>query len=450
MAIIYCNKSGLDANSGATAALAKLTITAAVTAAGSGGTVIVGSGWYNEKIILPAINATTTFYADGNVVVDGQGQSVGYLITPTQTNQCYLSFLPYTSGGGWTFKNSPANMIFYWAALNNLTLNFTNCIFLGGGITQYAINTNASDAVISGNFQNCIFSGFTTEAVHIGVYYGDIPSINFVQNTFYNSPIAIRFLVGQGTGTAQYTGIIRQNIFSTGTTALQFQNAVTTNASNIAQNNYYAYTNFLINGGSTYTVAGGISAIQALNFEIGGFVANPNFTDATNNIFYLTQQIAAFPIVAQVGAYPYGYTQGANNNSTGTWNIIAGAGHDNSGWYNPDGNVTKDVTTGNLILSSGTSGIIWSPVVNSGIVGCKTTELDIAGIQVYPTNMIDSTLADVRPNYQTSEVRASDTIFTQNDGVLAWTTIKNNIPFTAISGRYIQCRITLTTLDGQG
>jgi len=355
-----------------------------------------------------------------------------------------ISVLPYTTGGTWTFQNCPTTVFVNqnnWS--NTTTINFTNCVFLGSP-TPYWF-TNAGSGASGGNpfagtIKNCIFANFSNIAIDYRTYsVSSSPTVT--QCTFYNCTTAFNYTYRQTPAT--FTGVITQNIFSNCTTAIAMVPVVTT-AAVINENLYYSTTNLLNNNSSLYTT---LSSVQALGFEVNGGVGNPNFTDTSKNIFYLTQQQPLFPNVAQVGAYPYGYTQGANNNSTGTWNIIAGAGHDNSGWYNPDGNVTKDGTTGNLILSNGTSGVIWSPVVDTGIVGCKTTELDISGIQVYPTNMIDSTLADVRPNYQTSEVRASDTLFNQNDGVLGWTTIKNNIPFTAISGRYIQCRITLVTND---
>jgi len=61
--------------------------------------------------------------------------------------------------------------------------------------------------------------------------------------------------------------------------------------------------------------------------------------------------------------------------------------------------------------------------------------------------MADSNTADIRPNYQTSEIRASNSSFNQNDGVIAWTTVKNNIPFNYVAGQYVQIRITLTSVD---
>ena len=61
------------ANNGSTALLAKLTISAAITAAGSANTtIIIGSGLYNEKITI-GVGDTCTVYCDGVVTLDGTG-----------------------------------------------------------------------------------------------------------------------------------------------------------------------------------------------------------------------------------------------------------------------------------------------------------------------------------------------------------------------------------------
>jgi len=196
----------------------------------------------------------------------------------------------------------------------------------------------------------------------------------------------------------------------------------------------------LVNGADTYTT---LASIQALGYgwESTGMITNPAFEDPTNNILYPTVQLSA---LMTIGAYSYGYVTGPNFNST-TWNIIAGGGHDNSGWYNPDGNVT--LVSGSFQLTTGTSGSIWSPVYQFTSVQ-SVSILNISAIQVWPTNMVDSTLADIEPNYQTAEIRASVTSFNQNDGVIAWTTVKNNIVFSPpVIGYYVQVKLTLVNND---
>ena len=441
MSTWYVSKSGLDTNSGASYLLSKLTISGGVSAAASGDTIIVGSGYYVNETITDA--KSLTFYADGVVVCDG-GNVTSYFYY--FNNSIYggnngLSFTPYNAAGQWIFKNY-VNYIFRLyenvsGGLQVITLN--NCILDGNKNCNYAIAA-ASSQCYSFNLTKCIFTNFKLYGLYNPYQYNQIPSTIIVQCTFYSCGTAI-FL--PTTSTVLPAVSLYANIFSSNTTVL------TATSSNVVFNTYnynlyYNNTNLLNLNSVNYTT---LPAVQALGYELAGAVSDPQFVDVANNCFYLKQQHALYPNIVQVGMYPYGYTRGAANDADSNWHIIAGAGYDNSGWYNPDGNITKNGVTGNLELTNGTSGVIWSPVIDTGIVGCKTTEIDITAIQVWPTNMIDTTISDVRPNYQTVEVRASDTIYNQNDGVLAWSEVKSNIPFTAISGQYLQCRLSLRTND---
>ena len=425
----WVNKSGSDANNGSTALLAKLTILGAYTAAASNDTIVVGSGIYNER--LGNTTKSLTFLADGIVIIDGTGFAN---LNFVYSGNFQANFRPYTTGGWWVFQNwigiSSLSLISGQSA-SNFAITLQNAVFInciaGAACTIY----NVGAATIS----NCIFgSGFVTPITNAS--YSNIQYCTFY-NALGGTTVAIDPTGGSGT-----TGTYVNNIIQGYTTAI----SIPTSAFYINQNLYYNNTNLLKIGATTYTT---LHDVQALGYELNGVVGDPHFADPTNNIFYLTQQRALFPNSPQVGAYPYGFTRGANNDSDGKWHIIAGAGYDNTGWYNPDGNVTKNGTTGNLELSSGTSGVVWSPVIDTGIIGCKTTELDITAIQVWPTNMVDYDISDVRPNYQTVEVRASDGSFAQNDAVIAWTVVKSNMAFTAISGRYLQCRITMRSNDVQ-
>ena len=432
---LWVNKSGSDANNGSTALLSKLTIQAAATAAASNDTIVVGSGLYNEKVSFVSKNLTC--YADGIVVIDGSNLSNGYLVQ--QAGNGYTIIMqPYTTGGLWVFQNNIGTGILQTNGTTAIcTIN--NAIFLSNGQASGIVRTGGGGYGSTMTISNCVFSGFSTSAITYLSEQMTSLSHSFYNNTFYNNAIAIQYTGVSGLTTTY----IYNNIFSTGTTSVSIPTTQTT-LSYYNKNIHYGVTNLLIYQSNIYTT---LPAVQALGYELNGVVGDPHFADPTNNVFYLTQQQALYPGTPQVGAYPYGFTRGANNDSDGKWHIIAGAGYDNTGWYNPDGNVTKNGTTGNLELSSGTSGVVWSPVIDTGIVGCKTTELDISAIQVWPTNMVDTTATDIRPNYQTVEVRASDTVFNQNDGVVAWNEVKSNMAFTAISGRYLQCRLTLRAND---
>jgi len=409
MATIFCSKSGSDANNGSTYVLSKLTIGASITAAGNSGTVIIGSGLYNEKI---STGNNITLYMDGIVVLDGTGIANS---SPAISLAVTITILPYTSGGVCIIQNHTTSVLISIVNTGS-TSTFQNVVLLSNtNATGTYINSQSNTNTV--NFYNVLFSGFATPVV---TNPSQIANLSFYNCTFYNGTTGI-------TSTTQGSILI-----SNCTTAWSFSTTPTITSINI--NLYYTITNWIKT--STYT---SLAQVQAAGYDLLSAVANPNFVDPANNIFYLTSQSTVSPTV---GMYPYGLTRGAANDVGGLWHIIPGAGYDNSGWYNPDGNITKNGTTGYLELTGGSSGVVWSPVMDLGMVQ-SVSQLNLESVQTFPTNMIDSTNADVRPNYQTSEIRGSLSSFAQNDGVIAWTTVKNNLPFAAITGRYIQVRFTL-------
>jgi len=434
MATIYVNKNGSDANNGSTAALAKVTISAGITAAGSGGTVIVGSGSYNE---LLTVSASQTLYADGNVVLDGNGQASSQLVSGNN-----LSFIPYTTGGTWTFKNSPGSIIFNLGTTAP-TVTFNFCTFISNsnntGIT-YGLNTVNGVITIT----NCVFIGFSSVAV-TSSGGGGLLTFNITKNTFYNCTIALQpSILSQ----VQISGTITQNIFSTGTTAIQVPSA-NSSLVNVALNNndYYGYTNLLKTSTGTYTTLGQVQAINSL--EVNGMVTNPAFLDTTNAILYPTVNLN--PLM-QIGAYAFGKTTGSANAGTDTtWKIINALdspAQSGTGWYNADTNITQDGTTKDFILNAGTSGIIVSPVYDLGSPQFVSS-VNIAATQIWAaagaTNgkMIDTTSTDIRPNYQTIRVRGQTTAFNQGDASPSWVEVKSDNTFTSIVARYFQIECTL-------
>ena len=424
---IFVSKSGSDANNGSTYLLSKLTIQAGITAAGSGGTVIVGSGLYNEKL---TVTNTLTINYDGVVILDGTSISSNPALLFT-TNTATLNMSPYISGGQFIIQNHIGTNLIYESGTLTLTLNLTNVIFISNSNTN-AINTAYYWPSIT--LINCVFSGFTTAITG----QNTSPNIiNVINCTFYSGTTGIITVNAANLS-------INNCIFSNITTAWNAASASVVIANN---NLYYTITNWKV-GASTYTSQ---ATLQAAGYDSVSLWQNPNFIDPTNNIFYLTSN----PNVTSnnylyYGAFPYcSITRGNFYNPDSKWNIIAGAGYDNSGWYNPDGNVT--LVSGMFQLTSGTSGAIWSPVYDLG-ASRTISQFNIEAIQSWPTNMVDKTTSDVRPNYQTAEIRASATTFNQNDGVIAWVELRNKVNFvtqgsTLITGRYCQLRLTLTNID---
>ena len=434
MAIFYVSKSGNDSNSGASYALSFLTISKALLQTGNN-TIIVGAGLYNEKLTtLAAGSVTVTIYCDGVVVLDGTGIANSNPAI-NLVDSCITSIIPYTSGGQFIIQNHiGTNLISATGGGGHtVALTITNGILLSNSnsVGMYCGNGETEAFYLT----NVVMSGFTTN-IQVAYVGGNNTYIQCFNCTFYNSTSGL-LVVSNAT---LLSLVLSQCIFSNITTAFNIQYVATITFLN--DNLYYNVTNWII-ASNTYT---SLSQVQALNplYDSRSQVGNPNFTDPTNNIFFLKQASPLAPNI-NVGAYPYSYTRGQANNPDSTWNITNTAL--NTGWYNPDGNITQDGVTGYFVLTGGTGGQIWSPVINSTIKGNKTTRIDCVSDQYYPTNLLDSTLADVRPNYQTAEVRASDTSFSQNDGTVAWTTVNLNMPFTAISGQYVQVRISFTSID---
>jgi hypothetical protein len=444
MATIYVNKSGNDSNNGSTAVLAKLTIQAGITAAGDNGTVYVGSGSYNEKLSYTSPGSSArapNLYADGIVTLDGSGLASGAALTiNTRTSGWLIG--AYTTGGLWIVKNYTASGGLFVFSCNGtnvsgFTIDVSNVIFISNSNAS-AIQLAAGGTGNNGSIyvHGNIFVGNFTRGIDGSSSSSGVTWTNYVYlNTFYNNTTHIDL-----SGTVQNAPQIYQNIFSTSTTAVNTKNSPTALNTNL----YYSNTHLLNINGSNYDTLG---AVQALGYEANrGLSQDPQFVDAANGVFYLKAD--PYGDLTQYGMYPFGHTRGENYDPDTEWDIYTSS-PDNTKWYNPDSNVTKNGTTGFFELTSGTSGVIWSPVWDLSN-SQQITRVDIEANQIWPTNMVDKTTSDVRPNYQTCEIRTNATSFNQDDGVISWTEVKNNIAFTTMTGRYVQIRLTLRNDDVAG
>jgi len=449
MATIYVSKSGNNSNNGSTYALSKLTIQAGLTAAGSGGTLIIGSGLYNEQASL---SGAITIYADGIVVMDGTGlASTSPLLTLTlSSSSTTVSMLPYTNGGAFVFQNcinlSVTAMVLNLSGGtgNNQIYILQNVIFRNN-ISTYTIYHTASGNVYSGGMltmTNCLIAGNPTNNPN-GIYKAGTtnPSIvSLAYCTFYNLSAAIS---SSNNSTIPIT--LSSNLFNIFSNVTTPYNVTTVTTSN--QNQYYNATNWVV-GATTYS---SFATLQAAGYDANSIVADPQFVDPTNNVFYRKTQSA---VSNNIGMYPYGLARGYGYNPDSQWQVTASA--DNTGWYSADGGVVKDGTTGYFELVNATSSLLYSPVWDTGIVGCKPKNIHLAVNQTWPTNMIDTTKTDTMPNYQTVEVRASDTVFAQNAGIPAWTEVHTETAFSGlggaapVSGRFLQVRLCFRADDLAG
>ncbi|MFA6065242.1 MAG: hypothetical protein WC746_05360 [archaeon] len=438
MAILYVNKSGSNTYDGTSQIFVsgttgpKLTIQAGITAMATGDSLIVGSGSYNERITLAA--KTYYLYADGVVVLDGAGLiGTGSAIDGVSLSSNNLDMTKHSTGGKWIIKNHNVNsatvgLIKLMANVGKVH-NLSYLELYGSTDNTVGISIAAGTGNLSTlNISYCTFKDFSDFAIKGGVSAGT-GMINAIYNTFYNCGHGIYIMITYGSLIGAY-----RNIFHTCTTG--YRHAGNVNPGGTCNyNSYYNCTNLLYIYNTTYTT---LEAVQAISSELQGFSTNPNMIDPANNVFFLSS-------TGDYGAYPYSsIARGANYNPDSKWIISASA--DNSGWYNPDGNVTKNGTTGFFELTSGTSGVIWSPVYDLGSIQF-VTQFNLASIQTWGTSMVDKTKTDTAPNYQTAEIRMSVTSFDQDAASPDWTEVKINCPFTPAPARYAQVKLTLRNDD---
>ena len=417
--------------SGANANAAKLTIQAATTASASGDTVIVGSGVYAEKINIGV--KTMTYIADGIVTMDGGNVvTTPAMYSNNGSTNTTLTMQAATTGGKWIIKGYVGTYLVYSTAGSNVGLSFvfSDVDFISNGNTRGVYNDarNASGSA-SCIFVRCTFVGFTDYAVVFTCWV--VAILNATNCTFYNNANTIYVSGTVGYLTTWY------NIVSD--TSYAFNNSGTASVVSSNYNQFYNITKFR----NISTDYNSLALWQALGptYDPNSQIANPNFLDKANNIFYLK---SLSTMGRQLGAYQYGYARGTAYDPEGKWDV--GNIADNSKWYSADGNVGKNAVTGYLELVGGTSAVVDSPVYDLGSVQL-VRRINLALDQTYPTNMVDKTISDVKPNYQTLEIRASGSTFAQDAVSPSWIEVKSEALITPISGRYVQLRLTLRTDD---
>lgn len=197
MAIIYLRSTtGSDANSGATWALAKATLTAALTAAGTNGTVYVSQAHSevlaaNTSYSIPdgcrvlgvndSAEPPTTLVSAADAthpVISGDNGATTYLITLNSGNGSLVSGIEFTSGANYT--GSTSTILF--DSVNTVGAHLWNkCKFTYGG----ASGAGGFQAGYGGGrarhhyFSNCILS-FASSSMRIRQQGGNIYFNNLV------------------------------------------------------------------------------------------------------------------------------------------------------------------------------------------------------------------------------------------------------------------------------
>jgi len=101
--------------------------------------------------------------------------------------------------------------------------------------------------------------------------------------------------------------------------------------------------------------------------------------------------------------------------------------------------------SGRIVLSAGQAVGTWaSPVKDLGELNVlRLAASDLAGNEVEPTDVFDSSNSDTAPNRKTFEFRASMSSFAANAASPAWVEVEVGSEPPVIAGRFVQVRITL-------
>jgi hypothetical protein len=197
MATYYVRTDGNDANTGlgSTTALAWRTLQKALgaTGIGSGDTVYIAPGHYNEGVTVGGTYSAETQIIGDPTAAQFSGVSAGYVkhsqFTSTGTAARNIATLITSTGKNYLhFKN----IYFEMAADNtNIVINiatarftkFTSCVFYNntkpsaGGSEDFSIGTTAAGQTANTVISNCIFYGIKYGLIVGGTATGDTSSI---------------------------------------------------------------------------------------------------------------------------------------------------------------------------------------------------------------------------------------------------------------------------------
>jgi hypothetical protein len=363
-------------------------------------------------------------YADGTVIMDGSGKGAYAVFNYPGARS--VRILPHPEKGGkWIFRNYSGTSIINATSTGTVT-NVLDCCELYSNTNSFGFYDISGTAYGRGlTISNSIFVGnFVDSAIYIA---GAASSPVTIYNvTIYNATRGIY----RGADSASQSTIIRDSIISNCTTAWHLNQAFGATTI-ITRNQYYSITNWKASS-TTYTA---LADVQTAGQDSLSIVSDPQFEDPTNGIVYL-KSISS--ISRTQGAVPFGYTTGSGAGDA-KWIVTATA--DNSGWYCSDGSVTKNGSTGFFELTSGLVGVLYSPVIDLTTVQV-VKQVNLSVDQSWPVGMVDTTKTDVKPNYQTVEIRASGVAFNQGDGSPSWTEVKTEQNFVPVVGRFVQLKLT--------
>ncbi len=384
---IFVNKSGNDSDSGATAALAKLTIGGATAIAVAGDRIRVQTGVYNETVVLTVAGAGVQVVADGLVILDGQNvlatgisssSTSRGIMTGLFNDESCLIVKDFTSTGMIMggFSNSAENLIVRDCP-NGIILSAQQNILQDCLVHDCATRGIQADTsiVVNATIRRC-----TVVDCAIGVDLDDTSDDIFLSDMIVaRQQLGAMVLLDVETPPGDFFSN-RNNFFFDGTSTADFQ--ATTGITTLA---------------AWRTASGG---------DAQSISSDPLFVDSAKKLYML--DVLSPSLTAGTGS-PGGHQGFFPNPAVGISNNV------NAGlWDDPGGGGTA-VYTGvaqdgsqNIELIATPTGTYESGALVFGVA--RVLSQLLAEMQIiYPAQVLDSTTGDIEPNRLTLEVRGAAT-----------------------------------------
>lgn len=422
MATIYVAKDGNDGNSGASYALAKLSIGGAVTAASTGDTIQIGPGVYNEAVTTG--NKTLTFQGDGYVIVDGTGGlTTGFNCTGTSKTLLINDIVVqnFTNGISMSASASFGAMVATRCWIRACTNGFLKN---AGSTDDYA-------------FTNTKITGCTT-----GINYsvGGMQSCAISRCVFADNTTGFTKTASGGT-------TIRHSIFANNGKHINFTNTAGTIVINWNDIWFDGTANSTWGGTTTTSFATWKSTSSQ---DANSVSQDPVFADRLKGVYHLATNSPLLTLLDD-SAGGTGYGAGLSQ-----FPVICWSDNDFEGNWD-DFHLTDLVVngSGNLELASGaTSGTCLTEVYDLGSVrGLKrinlVTNLDANSA---PTDVPDWETGDTQPRRLTFRYRYDTASFLWDDDEVdgpTWIEVEPSALGYVVTtaARYVQVEVTLRS-DG--
>lgn len=410
MAILYVAKDGNDANSGATWALAKLTMGGAHSAASANDTIYVAAGRYSETV---AITKVLFMYAVGEVINDN---SVGGLVNGFTC-----------SAAGALLGGFIADGFTSYGFASTWTLHCVNCIARNNG--SHGFSTGAWSYTL--NTLNCVAYGNGGSGIY-NTGYAEI-----LNNVCFNNS---RYGIEDGQINA-VTQMIRNNVCFGNTLAQLYFSALGYSSRFLHNYNHLdlaGTTNIGTINATNYTTLALFQAALTTGAESNDSTGTVELNDVAKYLYH------TLPSSTQL------LGTGIGGNSKGL--AVAYGMSENLNLAKITGGVFSDVEWDAVnkrlqLVAPASSGYWRSDVIDLGCVRAFFGVGNIYATMAPPTDVVDYDVAEADPRTWTYRYRIDNATFDKADGAPAWVEAIIMNPLVGITGRYVQVELTLRT-DG--